>query len=162
MAAAPESELEYEDIYAAWLATDPAKPGWERLRYNPDEVIAAGALALKLFGDPILNLPKFDFVSAQRRQSRDPRIRFRLRSLEIDEVTTIRGIPAMTIERAIADIFDLNVDLSTIEAVAEAQILDGTTTALDVINAINAIRPPAQRSHQENLFVQTLSTVSSH
>lgn len=150
MTAAPSNEFEYETIFTTWLSTAPDKHATERISYNPHEVIAAGPLALKLHDDAILHLDRYDFVSATRRQSKNAKIHYRQRYLTRDEVTVVRGIPAMTIERAIADLVELNVDLSTIEAVAEAQLFRGTTTILDVTQTLTSL-PDSNPSEMQQL-----------
>ena len=152
MTAAPANEFEYEEIFATWLATDPQTPATERIAYNPNEAIAAGSLALKLHNDPILHLDRYDFVSAKRRQTNNPKIHYRQRHLTREEVTLARGIPAMTIERAIADLVELNVDLSTIEAVAESQILRGVTTGTEINKAITAALPNSDSTDVQDLI----------
>lgn len=125
----------FEHMRAAWLSTDPKCLAHERRRDRVDEVVFAGASAARLHDIGNLWDPRFEFVTAKRRQSQRPDIRYRLRALDSQDVTSVEGLPVMTIERTIADLVEEVGDLSLVaDALRDAWLKgDLNTTRLSAL-----------------------------
>jgi len=71
---------------------------------------------------------RHEFVSSTRRQSQRTEIRYRRRMLDVCDVTLVHGLPAMTIERTIADLVgeigDLSLVANALGAAARKRALD--------------------------------------
>lgn len=109
MAGAPE--LEHEDIYANWLALGGATRPTTNEGVAP--VVAAGVTAAILHGIGDFYPERADFIVPARRGTRLP-ARLRIRTLTPVEVTFAESVPALTVERTIADLLMLRTDLSLI------------------------------------------------
>lgn len=105
---------QFDDLRAAWLSTDPKRMGHERSKDRESGVVFAGASAARLHGIGDLWDRRYDFVSPARRQSQRGEIRYRQRQLDPRDVTTVEGLPAMSIECTIADLFSAEADTSHI------------------------------------------------
>lgn len=113
-AAAPS--IRSEDIYAAWLATDPATPAYLRPLNGNVCVASLGTAAwLHCLGE--LKPEPITFSHPNRKQTRNPSVRFLRRSLPADGICTVEGIPTTTPERTILDLLDYGEDLSLVAAV---------------------------------------------
>ena len=119
VAGAPE--LEHEAIYATWLAlggaTRPAADG-------VPAVVAGGVTAAVLHGIGDF-WAEHDFLVPARRTTRLPAVKLRIRRLTAAEVTTAEGVPALTVERAIADLVGLWIDTSLITDTLRDSIQQG-------------------------------------
>jgi len=111
-AGAPSGE--FDDVRAAWLSTDPKDVGESRLRDRSSEIVVASASAARLHRIGDLWAGRHEFVSPARRQSQRAEIRYRLRVLDPNDVTLVEGLPAMTLERTIADLVEDVGDLSLV------------------------------------------------
>lgn len=105
---------EFEDLRAAWLSTEPARPADERLADGAGGVVIAGASAARLHGVGDLPADLHEFAVAVRRQSQRPEIRYRRPHLDPHDVTITRGLPVTTLERTLADLVEARVDLSLV------------------------------------------------
>ena len=108
MAGAPAQD--HEAIYATWLAL-----GGAAASRAVDDVAAIGAAgttaaAVHEIGDFILD--GFDFIVPARKGTRLPGVRLRIRSLTRDETIAVNGLPTLTVERTIADLVEIGIDLS--------------------------------------------------
>ena len=70
-------------------------------------------------------LDGFDFVVPSRRTTRLAGVRLRIRSLTSDEVVPVKGLPALTIERTIADLVAQWVDLSLVAGAVRDAVVQG-------------------------------------
>jgi predicted transcriptional regulator of viral defense system len=104
----------FDDLKAAWLSTDPTKPGEARIKDLASGVVVAGASAAELHGIGDLRPLRHEFVSPGRRQSQRSAIRYRQRTLDPRDVTLVDGLPVMTMERTIADLTEEVGDLSLV------------------------------------------------
>lgn len=98
-----------ELIRSTWLALG-GFTGTDRV----PPVVAAGATAADLheIGDFIPGA--YDFIVPARKGTRRPGVRFRVRQLTCGEVSFVDQIPALTIERTIADLVEQWADLSLV------------------------------------------------
>lgn len=98
-----------ELIRATWLALG----GYTAAQPVPP-VVAAGTTAADLheIGDFIPDT--YDFIVPARKGTRRPGVRFRVRQLTRGEISFVDQIPALTIERTIADLVELWTDLSLV------------------------------------------------
>lgn len=95
---------------AAWLSTDPKRLAYDRIRTDTDVVFAA-ASAARLHGIGDLWDRHHDFITRTRRQSQRSEIRYRQRNLDPDDVVTVQGLPALSVEATVADLFNADADL---------------------------------------------------
>lgn len=108
-AGAPGDQL--DDLRAAWLSTDPKRFGYERSRDRASDVVVAGVSAARLHGIGDLWERHHDFIAPTRRQSQRNEIRYRRRVLDPRDITIAEGLPVLTPEATIADLFDAEADL---------------------------------------------------
>ncbi|GAA1759796.1 type IV toxin-antitoxin system AbiEi family antitoxin domain-containing protein [Agromyces humatus] len=105
---------QYEDLRAAWLATDPAKLAYERLSEHPGSAVVSGESAARLHGIGDLRAMKSEFTTPTRKQTQRADIRYRTRALPEQDVTVREGLPTTTRERTIADLVEDRNDLSIV------------------------------------------------
>ena len=120
-AGAPSSRE--EDVYAAWLALDPAVPAWER-RLDGSGCVASLNTAAWLYGLGELKPEPITFSCPGRKRSRNSQLRFLTRMLSREDIVFISGMPATTPSRTILDLIDYGEDLSLVSSVlADAERL---------------------------------------
>ncbi len=119
---APVNRL--DDIRAAWLATAPGVPAWERLT-APDVVVGGAAAAWAhevgdLYPSPIM------LYTTTRRQTKHDDVRYSTRRLPAENITLLDGLPVTTRERTIADLLvEPGVDISLVaDALRDAERAD--------------------------------------
>jgi len=100
LAGSPTSDL--DGIYAAWLASEPRKPAWERA--DQPTVVVAESTAAKVHGIGDLDPVPYSFITAARKQSKQPDIRYVLRDVPRDDVVVVDGLPTTSVERTISDL----------------------------------------------------------
>lgn len=110
MAGAPPQD--HEAIYATWLALGGATA--PRNDAGVASIVAAGITAAVVHEIGDFFLDGFNFIVPARKGTRIPGVRLRIRELARDEVIPVDGLPALTIERTIADLVDLGTDLSLV------------------------------------------------
>lgn len=132
-----------DDLKAAWLSTDPKKPGEARIKDLANSVVVAGESAADLHGIGDLRPLRHEFVSSERRQSQRSTIRYRQRALDPRDVTLVGGLPVMTMERTIADLVEEVGDLSL---VADALRDASRKRDLDLERLRSLLAPLAQRN----------------
>lgn len=132
----------FDDLYAAWLSTDPMSMGEDRLRDRANGVVVAGVSAARLHDIGDLWADRHDFVTSTRRQTQRAEIRYRQRSLDRQDVTLAHGLPVMTIECTIADLVESVGDLSLVaDALRDAAL----SRSLDVDRLRDLLAPLAAR-----------------
>jgi len=102
---------QFDDLRAAWLSTEPKRFAHERSKNLAGDVAFAGASAARLHGIGDLWDRHHDFIAPTRRQSQRAEIRYRQRRLDPRDVTVVEGLPALTLEATIADLFNAEADL---------------------------------------------------
>jgi predicted transcriptional regulator of viral defense system len=110
MAGAPPQD--HEAIYATWLALGGASAS--RAETGVASVVAAGVTAAVVHGIGDFVPDGFDFIVPARKGTRLPGVRLRVRRLNRDEVIPVGGLPALTMERTIADLIEIGTDLSLV------------------------------------------------
>jgi predicted transcriptional regulator of viral defense system len=110
--ASPSDDL--DRLRAAWLSTDPKRLAHERRIAAPDAVLFAGASAARIHGIGDLWDDHFDFITPVRRQSQRSDVRYRKRTLDPRDVTSVDGLPVLTVEATIADLVAAVGDLSLV------------------------------------------------
>ncbi|MGI6033045.1 MAG: type IV toxin-antitoxin system AbiEi family antitoxin domain-containing protein [Coriobacteriales bacterium] len=132
-AAAPT--IREEDVYAAWLATDPATPSYLR-PLDASTCVASLGTAAWLHGLGELKPEPITFSCSKRKQSRNASVRFLKRTLPNTDVCTVAGIPATTPARTILDLLDYGEDLSLVASVLrDAEQADSTMEIGDEVNS---------------------------
>ena len=117
MAGAPEPELEY--LYVPWLALGGATLA--PTATGAPAVVVAGESAAIAHGIGDWFPGTREFITPSRRTTRLHDVRLRVRSLDPTEVMHVDGLPALTVERTIADLVEQWVDRSLIvDALADA------------------------------------------
>ena len=114
MAGAPLQD--HEAIYATWLALGGATAPHAETGVAP--VVAAGVTAAVVHGIGDFFPAGFDFIVPARKGTRLPGVRLRIRRLTRDEVIPVAGLPALTVERALADLIEIGTDLSLVAGAA--------------------------------------------
>lgn len=102
---------QFEDMRAAWLSTDPKRLAYERIKNLAGDVVFAGPSAARLHSIGDLRDRHYAFIAPTRRQSQRSEMRFRQRALDPRDVTLADGLPALTLEATIADLFNAEADL---------------------------------------------------
>lgn len=102
---------QFDDMRAAWLSTDPRNLAYERTKDSAGDVVFAGASAARLHGIGDLWDRHHDFIAPTRRQSQRAEIRYRQRVVDPRDVTVVEGLPALTPEATVADLFNAETDL---------------------------------------------------
>lgn len=133
----------HDDLKAAWLSTDPKTMGEARIRDLVDGVVVAGESAADLHGIGDFRVLRHQFVSPARRQSQRSAIRYRQRTLDPRDITLVDGLPAMTMERTIADLIEEVGDLSL---VADALRDAARKRDLDLKRLQSLLAPLARRN----------------
>jgi predicted transcriptional regulator of viral defense system len=110
MAGAPPQD--HEAIYATWLALGGTTA--PRTETGVASIVAAGVTAAVVHGIGDFLPDGFDFIVPARKGTRLPGVRLRVRRLTRDEVIPVGGLPALTVERAIADLIEIGTDLSLV------------------------------------------------
>lgn len=132
----------FDPMRAAWLSTDPSRFAFERGRDIAGGVVFAGASAARLHGIGDMWDRQHDFMAPTRRQSQRAEVRYRQRALEPRDVTVVEGLPVLTLEATIADLFNAEADLSHIaDALRDAAGQRGLDLAhLEILLAPHASR----------------------
>ena len=127
MAGAPPQD--HEAIYATWLALGGATA--PRTETGVAPVVAAGVTAAVVHGIGDFFPEIFDFIVPARKGTRLPGVRLRVRRLTRDEVIPVGGLPALTVERAIADLIETGTDLSLVVGAVRDAVGAGKLVAPD-------------------------------
>jgi predicted transcriptional regulator of viral defense system len=127
MAGAPQQD--HEAIYATWLALDGATA--PRAESGVAPVVAAGETAAVVHGIGDFLPVGFDFMVPARKGTRHPGVRLRIRRLTPEEVIPVGGLPALTVERALADLVEIGTDLSLVAGAARDAVRAGTLVSAD-------------------------------
>lgn len=133
---------QFDDLRAAWLSTEPARLGADRIKDRADGVVVAGASAARLHDIGGLWATRHEFVSPGRRQSQRSEIRHRQRALDPRDVTLVAGLPTMTLERTIADLVD---DVGELSLVGDALRDASRQRDLDLTRLRDLLAPMASR-----------------
>lgn len=125
MAGAPQQD--HEAIYATWLALGGATA--PRAETGVAPVVAAGVTAAVVHGIGDFLPIGFDFIVPARKGTRLPGVRLRIRRLSRDEVIPVGGLPALTVERALADLVEVGTDLSLVAGAVRDAVRAGKLVA---------------------------------
>jgi predicted transcriptional regulator of viral defense system len=152
MAGAPPQD--HEAIYATWLALGGATTS--RTETGAAPVVAAGETAAVVHGIGDFIPGRFDFIVPARKGTRLPGVRLRVRRLTRDEVIPVGGLPALTAERAIADLIEIGTDLSLVAGAVRDAVRAGQLVAPDrlvsYLDPIAARRKSDGRALASDLF----------
>lgn len=116
MAGAPAAEHKVDGTRVHWLALG----GVTR------HVVAAGKTAAALHGIGDWFPAESEFVAPTRRTTRLSDVRLRIRRLDEEDVVYVDGLPAMTVERTIADLVEAREDPSLIADALQHAVQRGT------------------------------------
>lgn len=135
--------LEHQELRAAWLAIEPKRLAWERLRDRPSFATVAGESAAVLHGIGDLRAMRSEFITRARKQSQRDDVRYRERILARDDVTVQDGLPVLNIERTIADLVETRTQL---EHVGNALRDAARKTDIDAGRLVELLSPLAARN----------------
>lgn len=127
MAGSPAAEIELDTIRIHWLALGGA------MRPSADSgvpaLVAAGKTAARIhqIGDWFSGASTF--IVPERRVTRLSDVRLRVGALSEAEVTIVDGLPAMTVERTIADLIAAGEDVSLVAGAASDAVRRGSLTS---------------------------------
>lgn len=134
---------QFDDLRAAWLSTVPKQLAYERSKNPTGDVVFAGASAARLHGIGDLWDRRHDFIAPTRRQSQRAQIRYRQRALDPRDITIVEGLPTLTLEATIADLFNAEADLRHI---ADTLRDAARTRRLDLAQLEELLAPYAARN----------------
>lgn len=140
-AGAPGSE--FDDLRAAWLSAEPKRLAEERVGSVVNGVVVASTSAAFLHGVGDSWAGRHQFVAPVRRQSQREDLRFRQRVLAEQDVTLVQGLPAMRIERTLADLLE---DLGDQSLVADALGDAIKKNSVDLDRLSELLSPLAERN----------------
>lgn len=129
MAGAPHQN--HEAIYATWLALGGA--AMPKTGAGAPALVAAGVTAAVAHDLGDFFLDGFDFMVPARKGTRLPGVRLRIRRLTREEVSSANGLPALSVERTIADLVEQWTDLSHVANVVRDAVLAGRLLAPDLL-----------------------------
>jgi hypothetical protein len=129
MPGTPESA--HELTHATWLAVGGAKfdPG------TVPPVVASGITAANLHGIGDFHREGYEFIVPARKGTRLMGVRFRIRHLDLDEITFVGQMPALSVERTIADLVEQCTDLSLVADTLRDAIDQGKVVAPRILVA---------------------------
>jgi len=139
MTGAPPQD--HEAIFATWLALGGATA--PRAETGVAPVVAAGETAAVVHGIGDFLPAGFDFIVPARKGTRLPGVRLRIRRLTREEVIPVGGLPALTVERALADLVEIGTDLSLVAGAARDAARAGKLVAPDRL--VSYLGPVAAR-----------------
>lgn len=132
-AAAPM--IREEDVYAAWLATDPTTPAYLR-PFDGSGCVASLGTAAWLHDLGELKPEPVTFSCPKRKQSRNASLRYLKRTLPEEDVCTVAGMPVTTPKRTILDLLDHGEDLSLVASVLrDAELADPAMKIEEEVNS---------------------------
>jgi len=105
-----------EDVYAVWLALDPATPAFRR-PVDGSGFTASLNTAAWLQGLGELKPSPLTFSCPRRRQSRNAGLKFIRRELPVPDIAIAGGIPVTAPGRTVLDLIDCGEDLSLVATV---------------------------------------------
>lgn len=136
MGGAPPQD--HESIYATWLALGGATA--PRTETGVAAIVTAGITAAVAHEIGDFFLDGFDFIVPTRKGTRLPGVRLRIRHLTRDEVIPVNGLPTLTVERAVADLIEIGIDLSLVaDAVRDALRADKLVAPDRLVSYLNPI-----------------------
>ncbi|WNM25962.1 type IV toxin-antitoxin system AbiEi family antitoxin domain-containing protein [Demequina capsici] len=134
---------QHDELRAAWLASDPARLAWERLRDEPSKVVVSGESAAVLHDIGDFRAVRSEFTTPHRKQTQRPDVHYRTRTLTRDDITVREGLPVTTAERTIADLVEQRAQL---DHVGDA-LRDATRkTKFDSARLVELLGPLAERN----------------
>ncbi|MFT0847691.1 type IV toxin-antitoxin system AbiEi family antitoxin domain-containing protein [Actinomycetaceae bacterium L2_0104] len=140
-AGAPGSE--YDELRSAWLASDPTRLAWDRLKEKPGNVIVSGESAAMLHGIGDLRGMRSEFTTPSRKQTQRADVHYRTRILTSDDVVVREGLPVTTLERTIADLVEQRTQLDHVgNALRDA----ARSSRLDTDRLAELLGPLAERN----------------
>jgi predicted transcriptional regulator of viral defense system len=137
------ASVEFEELRATWLATDPSLDAEARLANAASTVVVSGSSAAELHGVGDLRADRYEFTTPTRRQSQRPDIRFRVRVLPQSEITLRHGLPVTTVERTLADLVESRVDLTHVASALNDSLRQG---GIDLTELARLVAPLAARN----------------
>jgi hypothetical protein len=132
---------DHEAIYTAWLALGGATA--PRTETGVAPLVAAGQTAAVIHGIGDFLPDGFDFIVPARKGTRLAGVRLRIRQLTPAEVVPVGGLPALTVERTVADLVELGTDLSLVAGAVRDAVRAGTLVAPDRL--VSYLGPVAAR-----------------
>lgn len=110
MAGSPTQD--HEAIYATWLALGGATAS--RTETGVAAIVAAGTTAALMHEIGDFFPHGYDFIVPSRKGTRLAGVRLRIRTLSLDDVIPVAGLPTLTVERTVADLIEIGMDESLV------------------------------------------------
>lgn len=105
---------DHDELAAIWKLTAPSLLYPERRGENWDGIVVGGSSASALLEIGDLHLSPYQLYTPRRINSRNPRARFTVRSIDRRDTTIAHGIPVTRPERTIVDLLLDNEDFSLV------------------------------------------------
>ena len=154
MAGAPRQD--HEAIYATWLALGGATA--PRTETGVAPVVAAGQTAAVVHGIGDFLPAGFDFIVPARKGTRLAGVRLRIRRLTPEDVIPVGGLPALTVERTLADLVEIGTDLSLVAGAARDAARAGSSWRRIAWPLISARSRPGARAPTAAWLVRPASS----
>lgn len=130
------------DVKAAWLATEPARPAYDRVRGTRVSAVCAGATALWLHGVGDLDAVPYTFRVPVGKRTARPNVRYLAWGWDEGDLTVADGLPVTCVERTVADLVRLHADRSHLaDALRDAR----ATREVDLGRLAGMLAPLASR-----------------
>lgn len=133
----------HDELRSAWLASDPTRLAWDRLKERPGKVVVSGESAAALHGIGNLRAMRSEFTTPYRKQTQRADVHYRTRTLTSDDITVREGLPVTTSERTIADLVEQRTPLDHVgDALRDA----ARKSRLDTNRLAELLGPLAERN----------------
>lgn len=103
-----------DELAAIWKLTSPSAFTWERMS-DWDGIVVGGTTAASLLGIGDFYLSPYRIYAPRRINSRIPSVRFGVRSVDVNDITWLHGLPVTKMERTLVDLCADFEDLSLVE-----------------------------------------------
>lgn len=134
---------EYDELRSAWLAADPTRLAWDRLKEQPGKIIVSGESAAMLHGIGDFRAMRSEFTTPSRKQTQRADVHYRTRILTSEDVIVREGLPVTTPERTIADLVEQRAQLDHVgDALRDA----ARKSRLDTVRLTELLSPLAERN----------------
>lgn len=110
-----------EDVYAAWLATEPRIPAYDR-PLDGTGFTASLNTAAWLHGLGDLRASPMTFSHPARRQTRNANLKFDRRTIPPMDIMPVAGVPTTTPGRTVLDLIDYGWDLTLVSSVLKDSV----------------------------------------
>lgn len=128
---------DFDEIRAYWLAAKPEQLAEERIARPEKDFVAAGETATWLQGLGDLTPRGYEFVSNTRKQTTHSYVKYRLATVQAEDVTLAQGLPVQTPTAAVIDLLRKRTDLSIVQQIMS----DARNRITDMTKFSDSLKP---------------------